>query len=405
MSDTPTMKRILFVDDEPNILAGLQRMLRPMRDSWEMEFAQGSEAALTDLHERQFDVVVTDMRMPGMDGAQLLSEVRRNYPHMVRIVLSGHSAQELILSSVGQAHQYLSKPCDPELLKQTISRACALRDLLSNKSLMLLVSQMQSLPSLPSLYMELMKELESDDPSTKRIAAIISKDPGMTAKILQMVNSAFFGLRRQVSNPADAVSLLGIDIVKSLALSIHIFSQFNNIRIPGLSLENMWEHNMKVALLAKQIAKAEGQPIQLIEESFTAGLLHACGKLVLAARLAKEYGAMLELMKTEGLKLVEAERRVFGATHPEVGAYLLGLWGLPDAIVEAVAFHQYPTHCPVEVFSPLTAVCVANFLTCEELPADVEFSIEASEVSNYLQRLGLTDRVEFWRELRSNNDG
>jgi HD-like signal output (HDOD) protein len=404
MTDTPTFKRILFVDDEPKILEGLQRMLRPMRETWEMQFAEGSEAALNDLKTREFDVVVTDMRMPGMDGAKLLSEVRRDYPHIVRIVLSGHSDQELILSSVVQAHQYLSKPCDPELLKQTIGRACALRDLLSNNSLMLLVSQMQRLPSLPSLYMELMQELETPEPSTRRIAAIISKDPGMTAKILQMVNSAFFGLRRHVSNPADAVSLLGIDIVKSLALSIHIFSQFANIRIPGLSLEDLWEHNMTVAVLAKQIAKAENQTNQVIEESFTAGLLHECGKLVLAARLPKEYGEMLKTIRSEGLKVVEAERRIFGANHPEVGAYLLGLWGLPDSIVEAVAFHQSPLQLPGEKFSPLTAVCVADFLTDEANPTDLEAPVGPEEVSSFLEKLGLSDRLSCWRELRSNDN-
>ncbi len=405
MTDTPTLKRILFVDDEPKILEGLQRMLRPMRDAWEMKFAEGSEAALADLKERQFDVVVTDMRMPGMDGAKLLSEVRHDYPHIVRIVLSGHSDQELILSSVGQAHQYLSKPCDPEVLKQTITRACALRDLLSNTSLKLLVSQMQSLPSLPSLYMELMKELEAPDPSSKRIAQIISRDAGMTAKILQMVNSAFFGLRRHVSNPADAVSLLGIDIVKSLALSIHIFSQFNNIPIPGLSLESLWEHNMMVAVLAKKIAKAQDQSHLVIEESFTGGLLHECGKLVLAARLPKEYALMLEMVKNEGLKVVEAERKIFGATHPEIGAYLLGLWGLPDAIVEAVAFHQSPTQCPSDTFGPLAAVCIADYLVDEEVPTSLETSIGTDEVLNYLQRLGLAERLPYWRALGSKNDG
>ena len=405
MTDTPTIKRILFVDDEPKILEGLQRMLRSMRDSWEMQFAEGSENALNDLRQQEFDVVVTDMRMPGKNGAQLLSEVRQAYPHIVRIVLSGHSDQELVLSSVGQAHQYLSKPCDPELLKQTIGRACALRDLLSNNTLMLLVSQMQTLPSLPSLYMELMHELEAPEPSTKRIAAIISKDPGMTAKILQMVNSAFFGLRRHVSSPADAVNLLGIDIVKSLALSIQIFSQFANIRIPGLTLEDLWQHNMTVAVMAKKIAKSENQTQQVIEESFTAGLLHECGKLVLAARLPKEYGAMLEKVKTEQLNVIDAERQTFGATHPEVGAYLLGLWGLPDAIVEAVAFHQTPTQCPAEAFTPLTAVCAADYLTDEASPNEFDSPVNAEEVSSYLTRLRLNDRLTSWRELGSTDNG
>jgi HD-like signal output (HDOD) protein/ActR/RegA family two-component response regulator len=404
MTDPQPLKRILFVDDEPKILEGLQRMLRPMRESWEMNFANNGEAALTQLREGKFDVVVTDMRMPGMDGAALLSEVRLEYPHMVRIVLSGHSDEQLILSSVGQAHQYLSKPCEADLLKDTIGRACALRDLLSDTSLTLLISKMQSLPSLPSLYRELMQELEAEDPSTKRIAAIIGKDPGMTAKILQMVNSAFFGLRRQISCPADAVSLLGIDIVKSLALSIQIFSQFKSIRIPGLSLEDLWEHNLQVATLAKQIAKAEKQKSEVVEQSFTAGLLHECGKLVLASCLPDEYGRMLETMKAEGLKLIEAEHRELGASHPEVGAYLLGLWGLPDSIVEAVAFHQNPNTCPGEVFSPLTAVCVADYLLDEADSSEVDKSVSGDEVSIYLERLKLEERLAVWKDLRSDNN-
>jgi HD-like signal output (HDOD) protein len=398
------MRRVLFVDDEPKILEGLQRMLRSMRHEWEMEFATGGLSALATLETRPFDVVVTDMRMPGMDGAQLLAQLRECHPRIVRIVLSGHSDQEVILSSVGPAHQYLAKPCDPELLKQTVSRACALRDLLTNETLTLLVSQMQSLPSLPSLYMELMRQLESPDPSIKKIGAIISKDPGMTAKILQMVNSAFFGLRRHISSPADATGLLGLDIVKALVLSIHIFSQFSQTRIPGFSLEDLWEHNMAVGALSTQIARAEKQSQQIVDDSFTAGLLHECGKLVLAARLPKEYAEMLSLASEEGLPVVEAERKVFGAAHPEVGAYLLGLWGLPDSIVEAVAFHESPGQCPGDAFGSLTAVHVADRLVGETNTAGAKTGAAAEVDSVYLARLGLDDRMDSWRALREMQD-
>jgi HD-like signal output (HDOD) protein/CheY-like chemotaxis protein len=399
------MRKILFVDDEPKILEGLQRMLRSMRHEWEMEFAEGGQAALDTLASRPFDVVVTDMRMPGVNGAMLLTQIRGLHPQMVRIVLSGHSDQELIMSSVGPAHQYLSKPCDPELLKQTVSRACALRDLLSNTTLTLLVSQMSSLPSLPSIYMQLMKEVESPDPSIKKIGEIISKDSGMTAKILQMVNSAFFGLRRHISNPADAVSLLGLDIVKSLVLSIHIFSQFSQARIPGFSLEDLWEHNMAVGALSKQIGKAEKQEQQVVDDSFTAGLLHECGKLILAARLPEEYAEMLSLVSAEGLPEVEAERKVFGATHPEVGAYLLGLWGLPYSIVEAVAFHHSPRQCAGELFSPLTAVHVADYLENELNPAGAENAVAEALDSVYLERLGLEGRMDSWKVLKEKQNG
>jgi HD-like signal output (HDOD) protein/CheY-like chemotaxis protein len=393
------MRRVLFVDDEPKILEGLQRMLRSMRNEWEMEFALGGPSALETLNSRQFDVIVTDMRMPGMDGAMLLSQVRGLHPQIVRIVLSGHSNQELVLSSVGPAHQYLSKPCDPELLKQTVVRACGLRDLLSNARLSLLVSQMQSLPSLPSIYMLLMKEVEAPEPSIRKIGEIIAKDPGMTAKILQMVNSAFFGLRRHISNPSDAVGLLGLDIVKSLVLSIHIFSQFSQTKIPGFSMADLWDHNAAVAALAKKIAKAERQDPQVVDDSFAAGLLHESGKLILAARLPKEYAEMLSLA-SEGLPMIEAERSVFGATYPEVGAYLLGLWGLPDSIVEAVAFHQSPHQCPDDTFGPLTAVHVADYLVGESNSACAPDAAIAEVDSVYLARLGLDERMDFWKTLR-----
>jgi len=211
-------------------------------------------------------------------------------------------------------------------------------------------------------------------------------------------------LRRQISCPSDAVSLLGIDIVKSLALSIQIFSQFKSIRIPGLSLEDLWEHNLQVATLAKELAKFEKQSSEVVEQSFTAGLLHECGKLVLASHLPDEYGQMLERMKVEGLRLIEAEQLVLGASHPEVGAYLLGLWGLPDSIVEAVAFHQNPNSCPAEKFTPLTAVCIADYLIDEANESELEKSVGIDEVSSYLERLKLEERLAVWKELRSNNN-
>ena len=398
------MRRVLFVDDEPKILEGLQRMLRSMRHEWEMEFALGGPSAMEALSSRPFDVVVTDMRMPGMDGAMLLSQVRGLHPQIVRIVLSGHSDQDLVLSSVGPAHQYLSKPCDPELLKQTVIRACRLRDLLSNAKLSLLVSQMQSLPSLPSMYMVLMKEIEAPDPSIKKIGEIIAKDPGMTAKILQMVNSAFFGLRRHISNPADAVSLLGLDIVKSLVLSIHIFSEFSSTKIPGFSLADLWDHSAAVAAEAKKIAKAEKQSQQVVDDSFAAGLLHESGKLILAARLPKEYAEMLSLVTEGGLSTIEAERSVFGATYPEVGAYLLGLWGLPDSIVEAVAFHRSPSECPGDTFSSLTAVHIADYLLAEPTPVGATNAAIPELDSVYLARLGLDERMDSWKTLRMQDD-
>jgi HD-like signal output (HDOD) protein/CheY-like chemotaxis protein len=392
------LRRILFVDDEPNVLEGLQRMLRSMRHEWDMAFAEGGVAALEILDAGPCDVVVSDMRMPGMDGVRLLSEVRERYPQTVRIVLSGHSDHELILKSVGAAHQYLSKPCDADSVKETVVRAFALRDLLTNEKLQLLVSRMRSLPSVPSLYAQLLEELESPDASIERIGEIVSRDPGMTAKILQLVNSAFFGLRRHISSSADATSLLGLDTIKALALSVGVFSRFDRAQVPGFDLDALLSYSTAIGMIAREIARAEGQTEEAMDAAFTAGLLHQTGKLVLAAQLPGEYNAMLALAREEGLLAVKAERRIFGAAYPEVGAYWLGLWGLPDSIVDAVAFHHRPGQCPVKAFGPLTAVHTAIFLERQTRPAGPGADDVSPLDLNYLASLGLDGRVGAWQE-------
>ena len=355
------MKRILFVDDELNVLDGLRRMLRPMRNEWELAFASGGREALTMLAESHFDVVVSDMRMPDMDGAQLLSEVKQRYPQVIRIVLSGHSEEEAILRSVGPTHQYLAKPCDPEQLRNVIGRACALHELLGEDSLRELVSQMTTIPSLPATYTEIVAELQSPDASIKRIGEIVSKDVGMTAKILQLVNSAFFGLRRHVSDPSQAASFLGVDTLKSLVLSVHIFSQLQDAKIEGFCLETLWDHSAATGALAKRIAASAGDDVEgLRDHSLMAGLLHDAGKLVIAANLPGKYASVLAVAEREQHELWVAEREILKNTHAEVGAYLLGLWGLPDPIVEAVAFHHNPRRCLGDGFTPLTAVHAAQ---------------------------------------------
>jgi len=223
----PTKRRILFVDDEPMVLKGLQRSLRKMRDEWEMTFASNSKEALDILGSEPYDVIVSDLRMPEMDGAQLLAEVKSKHPEVVRIILSGQVEQETTFKSVQLAHQSLSKPCDADILKHTLNKLFALRNLLEDESIKRIVSQTETLPSLPAVYTEVVGELQSPEPSVQKIGDIISKDMGMAAKILQVVNSAFFGLVRKISNPKEAVMLLGTETIKALVLSVKIFSEFN----------------------------------------------------------------------------------------------------------------------------------------------------------------------------------
>jgi len=393
------MINILFVDDEPNILSGLERMLRSVRNEWNMMFAPGGNEALAIFAEKPIDVVVSDMKMPGMDGSEFLETVREKYPKVVRIILSGYSEKEMIIKSVGTAHQYLSKPCDSETLKATVNRVCELNELLTNDNLRGLVSKLPTVPSLPLLYSELIDELGKDEPSTNLVSAIVKQDIGMTSKILQIVNSAFFGLSRSISDPKGAVEILGLDTISSLTLGLGLISQFDK-KISGVFLTNIWDHSMAVGTMAKKIAHLENQ--EIVNDAFTAGLLHNIGKVVLAINFPPEFASLNKIVKEEGISLVEAERHVFKATSSEVGAYLLGLWGLRREVVQAVTFHNHPSDSRSRSFSAITAIHVAdafqNYVSGRDSAA-----VEPAYDMDYLSSIGVSHKIPLWQDRCSEN--
>ena len=361
-----------------------------------MSFAEGGAEALEMFSRSPFDVVISDLQMPGMSGPELLTKVSEQYPHVVRIVLSGTTDTERVMQSLAPSHQYLSKPCEPELLKAKLAQAFALRDLLTDDSLKGLLGQIRSLPSLPTLYTELMTELHDPEVTMVKVGEIISKDLGMTAKILQLVNSVYFGLGVEVASPVHAAKLLGLDIIRALVLSFEVFSQFDQTKIPGLSMSALLDHSQTVGAFAKTIYQAEDQDQSVVGDAFMAGILHDAGKLVLASNFAEQYNQMAKLQRDNGIPTWEAEHETFGATHAEVGAYLLGLWGLPDSIVEALAFHHRPQDCLETKFGPLTAVHVANVFE-HELHEKKDQSVGAQIDEEYLSQLGLSDHTATWR--------
>ncbi|MGC1595390.1 MAG: HDOD domain-containing protein, partial [Candidatus Acidiferrales bacterium] len=272
------MKRILFVDDEIKILEGLQRMLRPQRQIWEMALAPGGQAALGMLDAAPFDVIISDMRMPGIDGAALLKTVREKYPSVLRIILSGYSDMEAAFNAVPVAHQFLLKPCDQDTLRVAVDRATSLSDVLNSKMLANLVGSIQQLPSLPKMCLELQQTLANPDSSSRQVAQIIERDTAMSAKILQLVNSAFFGFVRNVSDIQTAINYLGISTLQHLVLSAEVFRVFHPAQsITDFSLEAHQSHSQLTGRIAKDlsanVAIAAAAPI--------AGLLHDVGKLVL----------------------------------------------------------------------------------------------------------------------------
>ncbi len=393
-------KRILFVDDEPNVLQALRRMLRPLRKEWDMSFVDSGEEALKAMAQQPCDVIVSDIRMPGMSGVELLEKVRDQYPGTARIALSGQADNEAIFASVGPVHQFLSKPCDAETLKVTVGRACALHQLLRAEKLRKLVAQTTALPSQPAVYNDLVKALQAPDVSLRVVQELIARDIGMTTKVLQLVNSAFFGIRQHISSVSQAVNLLGLDIIKALVISLRIFEQFDPQKLGGLSLDALFDHSMTVGAAAKQIARAEKTERPVADDGFMAGILHDVGKLIIAVRLPEEYKKMRLASAKSNMPLHVIEQKVLGATHAEAGAYLLGLWGLPNNIVEAVAFHHQPAHSMTKAFSSLTAVHAANALVHD---ADAENETDTPSLldTSYVDALGLSHRLEDWRGIVS----
>ena len=390
-------RKILFVDDEPNILDGLRRLLRSLRKEFELCFAGSANEALEMMNKNEFDVVVSDMRMPGMDGAELLTEVQKRHPHSIRIMLTGQADEESTLRTIGVVHQFLAKPCDPEKLKILLLRASALHRLMIDGKLKDLVSSIDTLPSLPSVYSKLQKKIREPEATLDDVGEIIGQDIAMTAKILQLVNSAFFGLYQKVETPARAVKLLGLDTIKALVLVSGIFSE---IKVPEdiFSAQTLWSHSLTVGTLAKKIAENETDQKDIIDNSYIAGVLHDIGKLILVSKMESYYREATLLARQEHLPFIQAEQKIFKATHCDMGAYLIGLWGFPSDIVEAIGFHHQLGEYPEGTFSPALTVHIANvmyykFHQEETVGTGPEFNEE------YIQKIGMGEKLTKWREL------
>jgi len=391
--------RLLFVDDEVPVLRGMRRMLDVACHDWECVFVSSGQEALETMSHARFDAIVSDMRMPGMDGAQLLQDVSRRHPEVIRIILSGQTNKETVFRAVNSMHQYLAKPCSPELLRSTLLRASALRRLLQDESLNRLIGGITSLPSMSDLYLRLREELESDNPAAAAVGRILSEDLGMTTKILKIANSAIFGLPRPVASVTDATMLLGMETVKSLVLTAGVFQRCEGGSARQAALDALFEHSLCTAQLSSRVAKCERLPTASVQEAFTAGLLHDVGKLVLATSAPDLYATVLTATRDQNRPQWNVECDVLGASHAQLGALLLSLWGLPQSIVEIVALHHSPLDAHDSKFTSLSAVCVANMLSGNGASRPDE--LRQDMWVEYLQTIGCAERVSAWSALCS----
>ena len=392
-----TMKRILFVDDETHVLDALERTFRSMRKEWHMEFAPGGEEALAILEAEPFDVIVTDMRMPGMDGARLLELVRERYPSVLRLVLSGYFEMQTALRVAPLAHQCLMKPCSPEKLREAIERCCNCSTILPNEATRLVLNAVGELPSLPSTYAAILEALHDPETSLKEIGKIIEQDVGMTAKILQLVNSSFFAIPQEIDSIPTAVSFLGLDMLKQLVLTVEIFRAFQTERpLAGFSLGAFQRHSHLAAGIAGCLPASKS----ISQAAVIAALLHDTGKLILAWRAPEQFEAALRLSAAENRELYTAERELTGTDHAQAGAYLLALWGLPNGIVNAIFSHHHPPVPSEQSQLDIAGVVhLANALANELAshgPAEAQL-VHAGVDMEYLNALGMAAELPVWR--------
>lgn len=349
---------VMFVDDEPMVIEGLGRMLRPCRKRWDMTFAEGGEAALAVLRDRPCDVVVTDYRMPGMDGAALLERVRTDYPGTARVILSGQTNEDNLLRVMVLAHEMLTKPAAPEELIATIERLLDVRPQTA-------VAFVESLPSPPQTLLEILPALDAPDVSAESVAAVIERDQAVTAKVLHLVNSSAYTAGRKISDVGQAVALLGLHTVRGLVLMHDLVRVFD----AGGVLPADWIGALtRHAIETSRLARLFGAGADWQSHAFTAGLLHEAGQLVLASARPADFRRALDGWNTGDVTLASQENEIFEVSHIQVGTSLLGRWGLPSDVIEAVEGHadQVP---PGAVTGPAAAVALAHRVVEAQLGA------------------------------------
>lgn len=383
-------KRVLLVDDEPTELEGLRSLLDPK--GWEIVCARDGRAALDELAAAPVDVVVSNLVLPGLDGVELLRSAKRMRPAAARIGLSAATTKEAMVGALSVAHQVLARPCEPATLKEVIDRTCSLQSLTNDQAVRDVVGKVGALPSIPRTYWELTAALARPSIGLGALAEIVSRDPPMSARVLQIVNSAYFGLERRITSIREAVTFLGVDALKGLALTSHVFSSANAPTHVAAALERLQRSSMAVARLAKGFVPDPDRS----EETFSAAIVHDVGKIVLTMSMSEAYREVAaEVMRSRRpTHVVERER--LGVTHAAVGAYLLGVWGLPIPIVEAVAYHHEPSLAPEEVREIVAAVHVADAL----VDAVIDGPGSDSELDlPFLGSIGWTERLPRLRAL------
>ncbi|MGD0411055.1 MAG: HDOD domain-containing protein [Verrucomicrobiota bacterium] len=390
-------KHILFVAKDQALWNEFQAHAAAVEGEWLAQSAGTGAEALALAQQFNFAVVVADILLPDMSGLELLDQFMQRQPSAHRLVLSDVSDTVNTVKCMGKPHHHLLKPFGVRTLLNALNQAFAHEAWLPSQAVHGLIAQMRQVPSPPRTYFKVVEEMRSPRASLERISELIAEDPAITAKVLQLANSAVFGLELQVSQPLEAIAYIGLETTKALVLLAHTVSTFDQTKLAGFSVEALWRHSVSAGQIAQKIALMEKGGLEVAEQAFAAGLLHDLGKLLLCANLPGLFAKTLALAREDKCPFWEAETQLFpNAGHAELGGCVLGIWGLPRPIVEAVALHHAPRQLAGPGFHPLTAVHAADILDHEMNP-DPSVLVPTPIHAGYLAELGLAHRAEHWR--------
>jgi HD-like signal output (HDOD) protein len=377
--------QVLFVDDEPSILRGLRSIFHRERN-WDMAFAASAAEALRLMSSGPFDVLITDMRMPEMDGAQLLEVVQQQWPQTARIVLSGQSDPDALMRVFPTMHGFLAKPCSSAVLRSTIKRCTSVAAVTDNPTLRTIINRVEKLPSPSVQYLQLTRLASDPRSRLGDITAVVESEPALALKVMQIASSSAFGGETSFTSIARAVQYLGLELIQAIALSTSLCSPFEGTQLP-ISIASLQKHAVRTATLSRAFI----QDTAGADLAFASGLLHDVGRIVLQLGLPAEYGRMCDEIRVTGESLVAAERRYFGADHALVGGCLMRLWGLPAQLIEAVEVHHTPSTASPAVADIVAVVHVAETLSdnSDSTEIDVEF----------LRSRSLGSELPRWRDI------
>jgi HD-like signal output (HDOD) protein/CheY-like chemotaxis protein len=395
-----SLKKILFVDDNENVINGIRRQLRPFRDEWELYFADNGVTALELMQNHAIDLIVSDMVMPGMRGDTLLKQVSKLHPATVRMILSGYSDEENLRSGLEVAHQYMSKPCTAEMLREVISQVFKIQACVNNPRIIASIGDINSLPSLPKIYNELTRAIADENTTMQKISSIFTRDMVLSAKLLQLINSPYFGLNRKISDINEAVNLIGVKKLSSLVLSVHVRNAFS-VTNPQLDryMEFLWLNAAKVSDLALLIAQAEELSDDRPQQAYLGGLLHNLGLLIFLSQGGDKMTALLQQIKTTDTPVSELESTIFGFTRCEAAAYVLSLWKIPPRIIESILLQKNPQDTEYEGVNALTAVHVAACLLQPSEDQGYGRLFEIQLNASYLERIHKLNKLPQWQVL------